>query len=892
MTAKQATFLASTAYGDHAKTTTPSTNYTTAGDIPQADAGMIAQSLELYFARYRDVDIVCVTTDLKGDGYLFQNACDFQSDLDDHAKYLATVADTQKSSGLFHTPICIGPNPGIDDWPQSRWGAYSKGYKNESIHSRHWLLFDLDRVDKKKPPTAEDDSRLEKAKDHLVSTLRSRGLDGFVITSTGNGWHIDAPIFLKNDDYTTGLVAAVYEDLNLQMASFDSKIGFDTTKDIKRYWSLPGTWNLKYPEAPRLRLLVESPTSATIADYVETNTEAFFSWAMALKSSILKVEKKSLKVAGKDHAFLAWEADQCWSDILLDSGCKQYDKQGRLWTRPGKDTQEGPSVIVGEGRAAEGGCLYNLSSSFATFPHQVGVRKYRAHLMVKGILTPGGEIADKARFDQFNRDLLARYGDRPAATKETAETESSPPIPRDTKAPRSPAEKIKRSSASELLDSDDFAGYTATTGTLDDVALPADIEMIAQDIDRHSAVKNLGLSRAAAIAVFSFLVGRSVRESTGRRGNIYAVILAKSCSGKASGLEYVDRLFSELCNHLHDQPRDFDIIQVTGRTFGSPEGIQDSLRRHGRVLVTGDESEAFLLPSNSQQGAPAREAAALFRQHHNGKSLHGRTLAGGKKTASTDWPCIVQCHTTQGASYWKLMQEEHATSGLLSRYLHFVGGDGVPKRGFVCDQIISASVSSLAKYWTERNRRNLNAESYADDDGGYELGRFSPPVTTIKFGADLEEKRYQLQVRCTRIAQMAEHRGDYLMSQAFGRLHEQAQRLALLFTLAENREATSVSASAWELAVHVAKLSADVILINCEHAGKMDTQKHRERILAFIRSQRDGVGRREIMRKFQSFLKKSADLLDHLDFLIDLGDIVDETIEVGNGRKATIYKAI
>jgi hypothetical protein len=880
MTAKQATFFVQTAYGDQSKTATTSSDYTIDNDRPQADAGMIAEAFDLYFSRYCDADIVCVTTDLKGAGYLFQNACDFRSNLEDHAKYLAKVADTQKSSGLFHTPICIGPNPGNDDWPQSAWGACSTGYKNDSIHSRHWLLFDIDRVDKKAPPSADDDDRLEKSKDHLVSILRSRGLDGFLITSTGNGWHVDASVFLRNDDDTTELVAKVYADLKDQMLAFDSKISFDTTKDIKRYWSLPGTWNLKYPSAPRLRLLVEAPSSATIATYVETNTEAFFSWAMALKSSSMKMEKLSLKVGGKDQAFLAWEADKSWSDILLDSGCKQYDKQGRLWTRPEKNPHEGPSLIVGEGRTAEGGCLYNLSSSFATFPHQVGVRKYRAHLMAQGVLTAEGEVVDKARFDQFNRDLLARYGDRPAPTKSSNKSE----------APRTPAEKIKKSSANDLLNSDDYAGYIATTGTLDDVVLPADLEMIAQDIDRHSAVKNLGLSRAAAIAVFSFLVGRSVRESTGRRGNVYAVVLAKSCSGKASGLEYVDRLFSELSNYLHDQPRDFDLCQVTGRTFGSPEGIQDSLRRHGRILVTGDESEAFLLPSNSQQGAPAREAAALFRQHHNGKSLHGRTLAGGKKTASTDWPYIAQIHTTQGTSYWRLMQEEHATSGLLSRYLHFVGGDGVPKRGFVCDQIVSSAVTSLAKYWTDRNRRSLNVESYADDDGCYELGRFTPPVTTIKFDADLEEKRYQLQVRCTRIAQMAEHRGDYLMSQAFGRLHEQAQRLALLFTLAENREATIISSSAWALAVNVAKLSADVILNNCEHAGKMDAQKHREKILAFIRSQRDGVGRREIMRKFQSFLKKSADLLDHLDFLLDLGDIEQTEQEVGNGRRVTIYK--
>ncbi|NDB68657.1 MAG: hypothetical protein EB015_11765, partial [Methylocystaceae bacterium] len=667
MTAKQASFLVQTAYGDRAKTATPSPNYTIDSEISQADQGMIAQAFELYFSRYRDGDIVCVTTDIEGAGYLFQNALDFRSNLEDHAKHLAKVADAQKSSGLFHTPICIGPNPGNDDWPQSSWGAYSTNYKNESIHSRHWLLFDLDRIDKKAPPTSADDARLEKSKDHLVSILRSRGLDGFVITSTGNGWHIDASIFLKNDDYTTGLVAAVYADLKAQMLAFDSKISFDTTKDIKRYWSLPGTWNLKYPSAPRLRLLVEAPSSATIGNYVEANTEAFFSWALALKSSSMKVEKKPLKAGGKDHAFLAWEADRNWSDILLDSGCKQYDKQGRLWTRPGKDPQEGPSLIVGEGRSTEGGCLYNLSSSFATFPHQVGVRKYRAHLMAQEIITAEGEIADRGRFDQFNRDLLARYGDWPASPKSSGKSE----------APRTPAEKIKKSSANDILDSDDYAGYVATTGTLDDVVLPADIELIAQDIDRHSAVKNLGLSRAAAIAVFSFIVGRSVRESTGRRGNVYAVVLAKSCSGKASGLEYVDRLFSELSNYLYDQPRDFDLCQVTGRTFGSPEGIQDSLRRHGRILVTGDESEAFLLPNNSQQGAPAREAAALFRQHHNGKSLHGRTLAGGKKTASIDWPYIAQIHTTQGASYWRLMQEEHATSGLLSRYLHFVGGDGV-----------------------------------------------------------------------------------------------------------------------------------------------------------------------------------------------------------------------
>lgn len=238
MTAKQASFFSQTAYGNQAKTATTSPDCTIASDISQADAGMIAEAFDLYFSRYRDVDIVCVTTALKGDGYLFQNACDFRLNLDDHAKYLAKVADTQKASGLFHKPICIGPNPGNDDWPQSSWGAFGTGYKNESINSRHWMLFDLDRVDTDHPPTADDDARLEKSKDHLVSILRSRGLDGFLITSTGNGWHIDAPIFLRNDDYTTGLVAEVYADLKSQMLAFDSKISFDTTKDLKRYWSL------------------------------------------------------------------------------------------------------------------------------------------------------------------------------------------------------------------------------------------------------------------------------------------------------------------------------------------------------------------------------------------------------------------------------------------------------------------------------------------------------------------------------------------------------------------------------------------------------------------------------------------------------------------------------
>ena len=45
------------------------------------------------------------------------------------------------------------------------------------------------------------------------------------------------------------------------------------------------------------------------------------------------------------------------------------------------------------------------------------------------------------------------------------------------------------------------------------------------------------------------------------------------------------------------------------------------------------------------------------------------------------------------------------------------------------------------------------------------------------------------------------------------------------------------------------------------------------------------------MRKFQSFLKKATDLLDHLDFLVQLGDIEEKETEVGNGRKVKSWKA-
>lgn len=223
---------------------------------------------------------------------------------------------------------------------------------------------------------------------------------------------------------------------------------------------------------------------------------------------------------------------------------------------------------------------------------------------------------------------------------------------------------------------------------------------------------------------------------------------------------------------------------------------------------------------------------------------------------------------------------------------------------------ISPEVASIVRYWGERNRKGLDINKYVAEkffrsdtfEGYFLLGLFSPRYTSLAYPADLGELRYKYQIRCRKRANIAEENGDFISQQAYGRAHEHAQALAQLFTVAVNREARAITPEAWTLAQRITEKCIEEIITSCGQAGDLREASLRHKVLQILRSEnmhigkgkyicprKDGIVRRDLLRKLQGGLKTEEELTTQLNTLAALEQIKIAKEEAGGKERFRIF---
>lgn len=138
---------------------------------------------------------------------------------------------------------------------------------DDDVISRRWLLIDVDSVreDAKHTPATEDEKRLAwEAVCLCRELLADVGLTVPVIGDSGNGWHLNYPVDLPNDDAAKQWARDVLHWLKGECQGRGGKI--DTAVyNASRIWRLYGTRSRKgnaTPDRPHRwsRLLEESDT--------------------------------------------------------------------------------------------------------------------------------------------------------------------------------------------------------------------------------------------------------------------------------------------------------------------------------------------------------------------------------------------------------------------------------------------------------------------------------------------------------------------------------------------------------------------------------------------------------------------------------------------------------
>jgi hypothetical protein len=136
-----------------------------------------------------------------------------------------------------------------------------------AVAFRDWLLLDLDPI----RPADLSATTVERVAARCVARsvaecLADAGLGGEVVVDSSNGFHLDCPILLPNDEPSTQLVQAILQGLQQRHGTDRAKV--DTrVYNASRIWKLPGTVSRKgepTPERPHRRSRLLSGTPATV----------------------------------------------------------------------------------------------------------------------------------------------------------------------------------------------------------------------------------------------------------------------------------------------------------------------------------------------------------------------------------------------------------------------------------------------------------------------------------------------------------------------------------------------------------------------------------------------------------------------------------------------------
>ena len=289
---------------------------------------------------------------------------------------------------------------------------------------------------------------------------------------------------------------------------------------------------------------------------------------------------------------------------------------------------------------------------------------------------------------------------------------------------------------------------------------------------------NTVMAFCGALALQAFLAGRKVRDPGDNRTNIYLLALAHSSAGK-------------------DHPRKINtcivhqagLHECLGVGFASGEGIQDALFLTPCMLFQTDEIDSILQQINKAKDARHEAVmSTLLTIYSTANSVFPMRRKAGKESPGViDQPCLSIFGTAIPNHYYAALSERMLTNGFFARML--IAESGPRQRGQeprILD--LPPRVIATAKWWAD----------YRPGTGNLENWHPVPAIVEHTDGA----KRLLIQTREESEDEYAkaESRGDAVGTTVWGRVSEQARKLALIHAVSENHQAPRIDLPAVEWA--------------------------------------------------------------------------------------------
>jgi hypothetical protein len=285
---------------------------------------------------------------------------------------------------------------------------------------------------------------------------------------------------------------------------------------------------------------------------------------------------------------------------------------------------------------------------------------------------------------------------------------------------------------------------------------------------------NPTLAFCGGLALLAFLAGRKVRDPADNRTNIYLLGLAHSSAGK----DWPRKINAKTLQAV-------GLAGRLGEQLASGEGLQDALHAAPAMLFQTDEIDAMLQSMKRARDARHESImATLLTMYSAANSVYPmRRRAGQPDPGVIDQPCLVLFGTAIPNHYYGALSERMLTNGLFARMLVLESG---PRQAGQEPGISDPPqrVIDTAAWWA----------SYRPAPGN--LTDTHPQPRTVPQSEGARALLVDLRREAEDAYARAERSSDAVATTVWGRVSENARKLALLYAISEDHEQPEIGENA------------------------------------------------------------------------------------------------
>jgi len=281
---------------------------------------------------------------------------------------------------------------------------------------------------------------------------------------------------------------------------------------------------------------------------------------------------------------------------------------------------------------------------------------------------------------------------------------------------------------------------------------------------------NHAMAFAGALAMQALLAGRKVRDSGDNRTNLYLLGLAHSAAGK----DWPRKTNIKIAHEA-------GITSCIGDSFASGEGLQDAVSMEPSMLFQTDEIDGLLRSvSKSRDARYEAIMSTLLTMYSTSNSvLSMRRKAGKEQPGVVNQPCVTIFGTAIPNHYYEALSERMLTNGFFARMIILESG---PRGAGQEPKIkpLPPRIIDTARWWAQ----------YRPGKGN--LDNVNPTPRTIGHTDKAKSAMIDLRAEAEAEYAKAESVNDPIGTTVWGRVSEQARKLALIRAVSRNHESTTI----------------------------------------------------------------------------------------------------